>query len=66
MDFGLLVCVDKGCYHSFYFLLLLFSLIAVSVPLRGKYRGESFTWEGSNQTGLLQVSVPLLGKYRGE
>ena len=40
MDFGLLVCVDKGCYHSFYFLLLLFSLIAVSVPLRGKYRGE--------------------------
>ena len=40
MDFGLLVCVDKGCYHSCYFLLLLFSLIAVSVPLQGKYRGE--------------------------
>ena len=37
----------------------------VSVPLRGKYRGE---WdEGfADMTAEMWVSVPLRGKYRGE
>gem|GEM_PF-5525008 len=38
----------------------------VSVPLRGKYRGEAFKSEGKQQTQFDDVSVPLRGKYRGE
>jgi hypothetical protein len=36
----------------------------VSVPLRGKYRGELNKTNDINRT--MQVSVPLRGKYRGE
>ena len=37
----------------------------VSVPLRGKYRGES-GFEREFKGGQFIVSVPLRGKYRGE
>jgi hypothetical protein len=38
---------------------------SVSVPLRGKYRGEFITYLAELFI-LLMVSVPLRGKYRGE
>ena len=38
----------------------------VSVPLRGKYRGEYGILSPLHTHPLLQVSVPLRGKYRGE
>ncbi len=37
----------------------------VSVPLRGKYRGEAFFMICVRSIGSV-VSVPLRGKYRGE
>ena len=40
-------------------------LRAVSVPLRGKYRGESQT-DFLGKIERFSVSVPLRGKYRGE
>jgi hypothetical protein len=39
--------------------------ICVSVPLRGKYRGE-YLAKKSGKDLLTGVSVPLRGKYRGE
>ena len=41
-------------------------LDTVSVPLRGKYRGESVGEKLAPVFNLLRVSVPLRGKYRGE
>gem|GEM_PF-3103198 len=42
-------------------------LSSVSVPLRGKYRGE-VVYEANldNPQIVFRVSVPLRGKYRGE
>ena len=39
----------------------------VSVPLRGKYRGEAVAvWSLGDRADIIHVSVPLRGKYRGE
>ncbi len=38
----------------------------VSVPLRGKYRGEWFLSFSASKPNKVRVSVPLRGKYRGE
>ncbi len=38
----------------------------VSVPLRGKYRGEYSVWSNAIEVTKDVVSVPLRGKYRGE
>ena len=44
----------------------LVSNLLVSVPLRGKYRGELLVLNLLESSANLVVSVPLRGKYRGE
>ena len=43
-----------------------FFAVTVSVPLRGKYRGEVSLMRLLKSMRLIVVSVPLRGKYRGE